>query len=179
MMQNYDINMENVFVRADNRLEKALDFARGANEVLRHSRIFIAWVATGIAAGALEAAFNYTLKRKQFGKQIASFQIIQEKLQRCVGDVQGMIQMIYRVSVLYQRGKASMGQIALTKAYCTRVARQVCQICREVEGGNGILLENHVMKQLLDLEGVHTYEGSYEINSLVAAREITGIAAFK
>ena len=60
--------MENVFVRADNRLEKALDFARGANEVLRHSRIFIAWVATGIAAGALEAAFNYTLKRKQFGK---------------------------------------------------------------------------------------------------------------
>jgi alkylation response protein AidB-like acyl-CoA dehydrogenase len=55
----------------------------------------------------------------------------------------------------------------------------VCQIAREVVGGNGILLENHVIKQMMDMEGVHTYEGTYEINSLVAAREITGKAAFK
>jgi alkylation response protein AidB-like acyl-CoA dehydrogenase len=72
-----------------------------------------------------------------------------------------------------------MGQIALTKAFCTRTAREVCQIAREVCGGNGILIENRVIKQMLDLEGVHTYEGSYEINSLVAARELTGKAAFK
>jgi alkylation response protein AidB-like acyl-CoA dehydrogenase len=90
-----------------------------------------------------------------------------------------MIQMCLRVSQLYQTGKASMGQIALTKAYCTRVGRGVCQIAREVLGGNGILLEHHVIKQMMDMEGVHTYEGTYEINSLVAAREITGIAAFK
>ena len=72
-----------------------------------------------------------------------------------------------------------MGQIALTKAYCTRVGREVCQIAREVLGGNGILAEHHVVKQMLDMEGVHTYEGSYEINSLVAARELTGKGAFK
>ncbi len=90
-----------------------------------------------------------------------------------------MIQMCHRVSVLYQQGQASMGQIALTKAFCTRTAREVCQIAREVCGGNGILIENRVIKQMLDLEGVHTYEGSYEINSLVAARELTGKAAFK
>jgi acyl-CoA oxidase len=90
-----------------------------------------------------------------------------------------MIGMCHRVSVLYQQGKASMGQIALTKAYCTRVAREVCQISREVVGGNGILIQNHVMKQMLDIEGVHTYEGTYEINSLVASREITGKAAFR
>ena len=72
-----------------------------------------------------------------------------------------------------------MGQIALTKAFCTRVGRGVCHIAREVVGGNGILLENHVIKQMMDMEGVHTYEGTYEINSLIAAREIIGKAAFK
>ncbi len=61
-----------------------------------------------------------------------------------------------------------MGQIALNKTYCTKVGRGVCQIAREVLGENGILLENHVIKQMMDMEGVHTYEGTYEINSLVA-----------
>ncbi len=73
MVQNYDINLENVYVKGENRLEKALDFASGANNILRHSRIYIAWLATGIAAGALESAFSYTMKRKQFGKSINSF----------------------------------------------------------------------------------------------------------
>lgn len=90
-----------------------------------------------------------------------------------------MISMCHRVSTLYQQGEASMGMIAMTKAFCTRTAREVCQVSRELCGGNGILLENRVMKQMLDLEGVHTYEGSYEINSLVAARELTGKSAFK
>ena len=72
-----------------------------------------------------------------------------------------------------------MGQIAMAKSYCTRVGREVCKIAREVLGGNGILSENHVIKQMIDMEGVHTYEGSYEINALVAAREITGKASFK
>lgn len=67
----------------------------------------------------------------------------------------------------------------MTKAFCTKMGREVCQVAREIVGGNGILIENHVMKQMLDMEGIHTYEGSYEINSLVAAREITGKAAFK
>lgn len=67
----------------------------------------------------------------------------------------------------------------MTKAFCTKMGREVCQVAREIVGGNGILIENHVMKQMLDMEGIHTYEGSYEINALVAAREITGKAAFK
>lgn len=72
-----------------------------------------------------------------------------------------------------------MGQIAMTKAYCTRVAREVCAIAREICGGNGIILDNHVMKQFMDIEGIHTYEGTYDINNLVGAREITGYSAFK
>jgi len=67
----------------------------------------------------------------------------------------------------------------MTKAYCTRVAREVAGDAREILGGNGILIENHAMVALLDLEGIHTYEGTYEINTLIAGREITGISAFK
>ena len=67
----------------------------------------------------------------------------------------------------------------MTKAYCTRVAREVCAMAREICGGNGIILDNHVMKQFIDIEGIHTYEGTYDINNLVLAREITGLSAFK
>jgi len=67
-----------------------------------------------------------------------------------------------------------MGQTARSKANCSLEAREVCKLAREVCGGNGILLENHVMKALLDIEGIYTYEGTYEINSLISARELTG-----
>lgn len=93
--------------------------------------------------------------------------------------VQSMILLCHRVSVLYQRGTATLGQIAMTKAHCTRVAREVAAEAREIMGGNGILIENHAMVALLDLEGIYTYEGTYEINTLVAGREITGHSAFK
>jgi alkylation response protein AidB-like acyl-CoA dehydrogenase len=109
MVVNADIEMTDVFVPENNRLENALDFASGANNILKHSRIYIAWLATGCAAGAIEAALKYTSQRKQFGKSIDSFQIIQEKLQRAVANVESMIQMCHRVSVLYQQGQASMG----------------------------------------------------------------------
>lgn len=79
-LNSADINLENVFVPIENRLADALDFATGANNILKHSRIFIAWIAAGCAAGAIEAAFEYTQKRKQFGKTISSFQVNQEKL---------------------------------------------------------------------------------------------------
>lgn len=73
-----------------------------------------------------------------------------------------------------------MALIARTKAICTKTSREVCSIAREIMGGNGILLENEVMKAFMDIEGVHTYEGTYEVNMLVSAREITGgISAFK
>jgi len=77
-------------------------------------------------------------------------------------------------------GKCTMGQVARGKAGASLLARQVCQLAREVCGGNGIILENHVMKQLMDIEGMYTYEGTYEINMLVSGRELTGgLAAFK
>ena len=74
----------------------------------------------------------------------------------------------------------TMGQVARAKAMCCALARDVCLLAREVCGGNGIIIDNHVMKQLIDIEGVYTYEGTYEINMLVSGRELTGgLAAFK
>ena len=96
-----------------------------------------------------------------------------------LSNVNAMILMCQRVSLLYQKGKATMGQIAMTKSFCTRQAREVCATAREIVGGDGIILKNHVMKQYLDMEGIHTYEGTYDINNLVTGREITGLAAFK
>lgn len=71
-------------------------------------------------------------------------------------------------------GQATIGQIGRAKSGCTKLGREVCQLAREVCGGNGIILDNHVIKAFMDMEGIHTYEGTYEVNSLVSGRELTG-----
>jgi alkylation response protein AidB-like acyl-CoA dehydrogenase len=85
-----------------------------------------------------------------------------------------MISHCIEISKLMDAGNSTMGHTARAKANCSLQAREVCQLAREVCGGNGIILDNHVMKSLLDIEGVYTYEGTYEINSLISARELTG-----
>ena len=91
-----------------------------------------------------------------------------------------MITLCMRISELVDQGKTTIGQIGRAKAICSATAKEVCSQAREIFGGNGILLDNRVMKHILDMEVVHTYEGTYEVNMLVSGREITGgIAAFK
>lgn len=91
-----------------------------------------------------------------------------------------MLSMMVRISQLADQNKSSIGQIGRVKAICSSMGREVCRLGREIFGGNGILLENHVIKAMLDMESIHTYEGTYEVNMLVAGREITGgISAFK
>lgn len=85
-----------------------------------------------------------------------------------------MVSNLILLSLAMPKGECTIGQIGRGKSGCTRLAREVCQLAREVCGGNGILLDNHVMKALMDIEGIHTYEGTYEVNSLVSARELTG-----
>ena len=88
--------------------------------------------------------------------------------------VESMLAMIMRLSQLYDQGLSTIGQIGRTKSYCTEVGRNVCAMARDICGGNGILIENRVMKQMMDMEAIHTYEGTYEVNMLVSGREITG-----
>jgi alkylation response protein AidB-like acyl-CoA dehydrogenase len=93
---------------------------------------------------------------------------------------ESMLALAVRTQELFDQGKASIGQIGRIKSYNTQLTREVCQMAREICGGNGILLENHVIKAMLDIESIHTYEGTYEVNMLVSGREITGgMQAFK
>jgi len=110
---------------------------------------------------------------------VSSFQISQEKVARMVGNIQGMVHYTARTTQMYFEGKATMGQIALCKAWCTLRGREVVALARELCGGNGIVLEHGVMKHFIDMEAIYTYEGTYDINALVAARDLTGKSAFK
>lgn len=96
-----------------------------------------------------------------------------------MANTQAIFLLCFRVSNLIDDGKATMGQIAMTKAWVTERAREVARLGREVFGGNGITHENYVMKALADMEAIYTYEGTYDINTLVAGRELTGLSAFK
>ena len=139
----------------------------------------MAWIAVGMAAGACEAAMDYCQKRVQFKKPLAQFQIIQQKLVRCVSICQSILLLVTHVSREYDQGDVTIGKIAMAKAEATKGCREACQLARECMGGNGIQLENLAIKHLTDIEAIYTYEGSYEINTLVAGREMTGLAAFK
>ena len=101
IVQNADVFLENVFVPDHNKLAKATDFATGTNKILEHSRIKVIWGAVGCAAGAYEAALQYTLNRKQFGKPIAAFQLSQVKLSKMLAMVESMLAMVMRLSQLY------------------------------------------------------------------------------
>ncbi len=87
--------------------------------------------------------------------------------------------MLTRLCLLFDSGKTTMGQIAMCKAHVSRVSRDVARTAREMQGANGVLWENLTIKHMIDLEAGHTGEGTYDINVLVSARELTGIAAFK
>ena len=174
IVQNADIDMKNVFVPDNNKLTKATNFATGTNVILESSRLGVAWMVAGCGCGAYEAALKYCLERKQFGRPIAKFQLIQEKLSRMLSLVEMSISNLVLVSQAMDNGVATIGSVGRAKSGASRAGREVVQLAREVCGGNGIILDNHVIKAMLDMEGMHTYEGTYEVNSLVSGRELTG-----
>ena len=178
--QNADITLTDCFVPDRNKLTHSKDFATGTNRILESSRLMVAWSAAGVASGAYEAAIKYTTQRVQFGKPIAGFQLIQERLSRMMANCEFTISNLARISQQFDLGKVTIGQIARAKANATRLGRETCALARESFGGNGILLENQVMKAMGDMEVMYTYEGTYDINMLVSGRELTGgMAAFK
>jgi len=117
--------MKDVFVPDNNRLNKAKNFASGTNVVLRSSRLGIAYQAAGIAAGAYEAALKYCLNRKQFGKPIAKFQLVQEKLSRMLSLCEMMVSACVLISPKVTNGEATIGEIGRVKMMCTRLTREV------------------------------------------------------
>lgn len=177
-VQNADICLTEAFVPDADRLPGVSSFADTA-KVLAISRIMVAWQPVGVAAGAYDMAARYLAQRSQFGAPLASFQLMQEKLQRMLASVQAMFLMALRLTRLHEEGRLSHEAAALVKAWNTARGREVVALGRELLGGNGILAEFGVAKAFADMEAYYTYEGTYEVNALVAARGATGLAAFK
>jgi len=139
----------------------------------------VAWQPIGISMGVFDMCHRYLKERKQFGAPLAAFQLNQEKLVQMLGNIQAMVLIGWRLCKLYESGKMTSGHSSLGKAWTSKKAREVVSLGRELLGGNGILADFLVAKAFCDLEPIFTYDGTYDINSLVTGREITGLGSFK
>jgi glutaryl-CoA dehydrogenase len=174
---NGDIKFENVRVPLENRLEHVRSF-RDTTKVLFRGRYGVAWQAAGVASAAFEYALKYAMEREQFGKPIASFQLIQQKLVDMATNVTAMQTMCMELARNAQRGTLTEAMSSMAKYHNAQKARLVTQLARETLGGNGMTIENHIARLWTDAEVIYTYEGTNEINLLIVGRELTGINAF-
>jgi glutaryl-CoA dehydrogenase len=177
VVQNAEVHLSGVRVPEDNRLAGANSFD-DTSRVLQLTRSSVAWAATGCARGAYEHALRYTKEREQFGKPIASFQLVQDLLVRMLANVVASTAMCVRVAQLQDAGVLEDQHASLAKAFTTARMRDTVGWAREVLGGNGILLEHHVGRFVADAEALYSYEGTREINTLIVGRAITGESAF-
>lgn len=172
-----EITLDRVRIPADNRLVEARSF-KDTSRFLAHSRQGVAWEALGHAEAAYSYALEYALQRKQFGRPIAGFQLIQDKLARMVAEITSMRLLCMRLAQLNVEGKDSLAVSSLAKLHTASGARRVCADARDLMGGNGLLLEHQVARHLADVEATYTYEGTDTVQALIVGREITGIQAF-
>ena len=172
-----DIVLDNVRVPEANRLTNANGF-RDVSRVLTATRGGASWEAAGHAVAAYEAALTYATNRQQFGKPIASYQLVQNKLANMLAETTNIQLMCFRMAQLQEQGKLTGPMASLAKMYTAKTARSICAEARDILGGNGLLLDFHVARHMTDMEVVHTYEGTDSIQSLIIGRDITGISAF-
>ncbi|TFC36647.1 acyl-CoA dehydrogenase family protein [Cryobacterium sp. TMT2-14] len=176
-VQNADIVLENVIVPEKNRLQNANSFKDTA-KVLRLTRAEVAWAAVGTSIGAYEAAVAYAKERTQFGKEIGGHQLVQDLLVKSLGNITASLGMVVRVSQMLDEGSQRDEHAALAKLFTTARMRETVAWCRELFGGNGIVLSYDVARFFSDAEAVYSYEGTREMNTLIVGRSITGQAAF-
>jgi len=172
-----EIELTDVQVDEVNRLPGANTF-KDTGRVLAGTRNTVAWGALGHATAAYEIAAQYCGERTQFGKPLVSFQIVQDKLVKMLAEVCSMQLYCLRLGRLIEEGKLTDTIAAIAKMNNTRKARQVVSEARDLLGGNGILLDFHVIRHMADIEALHTYEGTETIQTLIVGRDITGVGAF-
>lgn len=177
IMQNADLGFDNVQIPHDNLLPGATSF-KATNTYLKNSRAWVGWQGAGIQLGIFDKAREFALAREQFGRPIAKFQLIQESLSRILGNATASLAMMAQLGWVQSEGKLEMPYAALAKATTTRLARESAAAGRAIGGGDGILTQHDLSKMLNDVEILYTYEGTYEINSLIVGRAITGQSAF-
>ena len=172
-----EITLDGVRVPAANRLPGARSF-KDTGKVLASTRNAVAWGALGHAVAAYDAALTYAKRRTQFGRPLVGFQIVQLRLVHMLEEITAMQLYCLRLGELMKQGKFNDTIASLAKANNTRKAREVIAEARDLMGGNGILLDHHVMRHMADIESLHTYEGTETIQSLIVGRYITGVSAF-
>ena len=172
-----EIVMDGVFVPAENRLPGVAGL-KGPLSCLNKARYGIAWGALGAAEFCWHAARNYTLDRKQFGRPLAANQLVQLKLANMQTDITLGLQAVLRVARLMDEGRAAPEMISLVKRNNCGKALEIARTARDMHGGNGIADEFHVIRHVLNLEAVNTYEGTHDIHALILGRAQTGISAF-
>lgn len=177
IMQNFDIALDGVEVSDDNRLPGIRSFADVA-ACLRAMRADVAWIATGAAAGAFEAARRYVLEREQFGAPLASFQLVQDKLATMAANVTASLALVAALSRQQREGVYRDENSALAKMFTAARLRETAALAREVCGGNGITLDTGVARFHADAEAIYSYEGTHDINALILGRALTGVGAF-
>jgi glutaryl-CoA dehydrogenase len=172
-----DIRLDGIRVPAESRLPGAESF-KDTGRVLTTTRGAVAWAALGHAVAAYDTALTYAKQRTQFGRLLCSFQIVQERLVKMLAEVTAMQLYCMQLARLAEAGRLSDTIAGLAKMNNTRKARQVIADARDLLGGNGILLDNHVIRHMTDIEVLHTYEGTETIQTLIVGRDITGVGAF-
>ncbi len=177
VVQNAHITLSDCRVPETNRLQAANSFADTA-QVLRRTRLGVAWEAVGCAKGAYDIALAYAKEREQFGRPIGGFQLVQDMLVRMLGNITACQCLVFRLGMLADAGVLTEEQASLAKAYTTVAMRETVGLARELMGGNGILLAHNVGRFVADAEAIYSYEGTREINTLVVGRAITGLSAF-
>ena len=171
------ISMQDVFV-PDDHLLSGVSGLKGPFSCLNKARYGIGWGALGAAQFCFEAARSYTLDRKQFNRPLAANQLIQKKLADMMVDIAFALQACLRVGRLMDEDKCAPDMISMIKRNSAGKALNIARIARDMHGGNGIADEYHVIRHVMNLESVNTYEGTHDIHALILGRAITGIAAF-
>jgi glutaryl-CoA dehydrogenase len=177
MLGNADLTFTDVRIPAENRLGGSTSFRETAM-VLTATRYGVACSALGSAMACYEAALAYATKRQQFGKPIAGHQIVQQKLVWMLAEITGMQLMCWRLGTLLGQLKMTGEQASLAKLNHSTKLRKIAAEARDIMGGNGILLDNLVIRHFNDAEAIYSYEGTAEVQTLVVGRKITGLQAF-
>jgi alkylation response protein AidB-like acyl-CoA dehydrogenase len=176
-VQNGLITMKDCRVPEANRLQAANSF-RDTARVLRMTRSMVGWMSTGCQMGAYEHALAYAVERKQFGKPIGSFQMVQDLLARMLANVTACQSMMLRLSQLDDEGKLEDKHASLAKAFCTAKMRETVSWARELFGGNGIVVDYNVARFFADAEALYSYEGTFQMQNLIVGKAVTGLSAF-
>jgi alkylation response protein AidB-like acyl-CoA dehydrogenase len=177
VVQNGQITLENVRVPEANRLQGGNSF-RDTARVLRMTRYMVGWASTGVQMGAFENTLKYAQERLQFGKPIASFQMVQDLLAKMLANVTACQCLMVRLGQMTDEGKLGDHHAALAKAFCTAKSRETVAWGRELLGGNGIVADYNVARFFADAEALYSYEGTYQMQNLILGKAITGLGAF-